>query len=94
MLCFSIVLRHSFELKNAPVVFLQYLISLAIAKCLASVGKDLSVHIKWPSDIYLKTERNLIETGQSKTHLSFVNNQYVLVIGNTKLCCLLFGPVF
>ncbi|OBZ85787.1 Biotin--protein ligase [Choanephora cucurbitarum] len=82
VLCFSIVLRHSFELKNAPVVFLQYLISLAIVKCLKSVGKDLSVHIKWPSGIYLKTKMNLIGIGQSKTHLSFVDNQYVLVIDN------------
>ncbi|KAI8368468.1 biotin-protein ligase [Blakeslea trispora] len=82
LLYFNIVLHHILELRNAPVVFLKYLVSLSIAKSIQSIDKDLSVHIKWPSDIYLKTKTNLIKIGQSKIHVSFVNNQFVLVIDN------------
>ncbi len=58
---FSTVLRHSFALaQSAPVIFVQYLIGLAIVdgiktyEPLSPTYRNLPVKLKWPNDIYAR----------------------------------------
>ncbi|KAK5118066.1 hypothetical protein LTR62_004112 [Meristemomyces frigidus] len=60
-LMFSTVLRHSFALSaTAPVVFVQYLIALAIVAAIKKYDSEegssgyarIPVRLKWPNDIY------------------------------------------
>ena len=53
---FSTVLRHSFALaQTAPVVFIQYLVGLAIVDGIRTYEpayRRMPVKLKWPNDIY------------------------------------------
>lgn len=51
----SLVLDLPIAYKHAPVVFIQYLTSLAVVEAVKSMGEgyeELPIRIKWPNDIY------------------------------------------
>lgn len=54
-LMFSTIVRHHWQLgEHAPVVFVQYLVALAIVEAVKSYGPgytDMPVRLKWPNDI-------------------------------------------
>lgn len=60
-LAISVILRLSLEqAKQAPVVFVQYLTSMAVVEAILSYGGDaesgyaeMPVKIKWPNDVYI-----------------------------------------
>ena len=51
----SVVIRHPMALmETAPVVFVQYLVGMAIVKAIKTYGKgyeQMPVKLKWPNDI-------------------------------------------
>lgn len=51
----STVIRHPQQLDSqAPVVFMQYLVALAIVEAIKNYGagyEEMSVRLKWPNDI-------------------------------------------
>lgn len=54
-LVWSTVVRHPSQLESqAPVVFMQYLVALAIVEAIKNYGTgyaDMPVRLKWPNDI-------------------------------------------
>ncbi|KAK9468968.1 biotin-protein ligase [Lipomyces arxii] len=58
MLSFSIVIRHPLAIQTlAPLVFVQYIASLAIVEAIHHYGpgyEELEVRLKWPNDIYAR----------------------------------------
>lgn len=51
----SVVIRHPMALmETAPVVFVQYLVGMAMVKAIKTYGKgyeQMPVKLKWPNDI-------------------------------------------
>ncbi|KAK9380413.1 biotin-protein ligase [Kockiozyma suomiensis] len=58
LLAFSIVIRHPVSAQSvAPLVFIQYIASLAIVEAIRAYGpgcEELDVRLKWPNDIYAR----------------------------------------
>ncbi|KAK9353475.1 biotin-protein ligase [Lipomyces doorenjongii] len=58
LLAFSIVIRHPLAIQAvAPVVFVQYIASLAIVEAIRTYGpgyEELDVRLKWPNDVYAR----------------------------------------
>lgn len=93
----SLVLDLPIASKHAPVVFIQYLTSLAVVEAVKSMGdgyEELPIRIKWPNDIYaIKPEYfgkeidvNDIEPSYVKIAGILVNtnvlkNNYKVIIG-------------
>ncbi|RCH84391.1 biotin holocarboxylase synthetase, partial [Rhizopus stolonifer] len=79
---FSIVLRHSLQFRNAPVVFVQYIIALAVVESIRSRPgyEHIPLRLKWPNDIYIETKESLKKVGGLLINSSFVDNDFVLVI--------------
>ncbi|KAI9480334.1 MAG: biotin-protein ligase [Benjaminiella poitrasii] len=80
---FSFVVRHSLSLSNAPVVFIQYIISLAIVDsiCNRKGYEDVPLRLKWPNDIYADLPTGLKKVGGLLVNSSFVRDEFLLVIG-------------
>ncbi len=90
VLMFSTCMRHSLELsQKAPVVFVQYLMAIAIAEGIRSYGRgyeEMPVKLKWPNDIYAldptKPGRNeYVKIGGILINSSYSNESYNLVCG-------------
>ncbi|KAK9240763.1 biotin-protein ligase [Lipomyces kononenkoae] len=58
LLAFSIVIRHPMAITPvAPIVFVQYIASLAIVEAIRTYGPgydELDVRLKWPNDVYAR----------------------------------------
>ncbi|KAK9319739.1 biotin-protein ligase [Lipomyces orientalis] len=58
LLAFSIVIRHPVAIQSvAPLVFVQYIASLAIVEAIRTYGPgydELDVRLKWPNDVYAR----------------------------------------
>ncbi|RPA96445.1 class II aaRS and biotin synthetase [Choiromyces venosus 120613-1] len=87
-LVFSTCIRHPRELSvQAPVVFVQYLVALAIVEAIKSydIGfEDMPVRLKWPNDIYAenpKNEKEFLKIAGILVNSSYANNQFLLVVG-------------
>ncbi|KAI8337315.1 biotin-protein ligase [Blakeslea trispora] len=80
---FSFVVRHSIQLSNAPVVFIQYLIALAIVESIRTRPgyEDVPLRLKWPNDIYADLPQGLQKVGGLLVNSSFAKNEFLLVIG-------------
>lgn len=77
---FSLVLRLDAS-KAAYVVFVQYLVGLAIIQALKSHTKDLDISLKWPNDIYARKDGKLLKIGGILINSQFIDGQFVLVVG-------------
>ncbi|TIC30695.1 class II aaRS and biotin synthetase [Wallemia mellicola] len=77
---FSLVLRLDAS-KAAYVVFVQYLVGLAIIQALKSHTKDLDISLKWPNDIYALKDGKLLKIGGILINSQFIDGQFVLVVG-------------
>ncbi|KAK4570429.1 biotin holocarboxylase synthetase [Recurvomyces mirabilis] len=93
-LMFSTVLRHSLNLSTkAPVVFVQYLIALAIVAGIQGYEKGgynrIPVRLKWPNDIYAldptvpenEKEKKYVKIGGILVNSSYAGGDYTLVCG-------------
>ncbi|ORZ24163.1 biotin-protein ligase [Absidia repens] len=91
---FSLMLRHSVNYVQAPVVFLQYLISLAVVESiLARPGyEQVPLFLKWPNDIYAKTttmadgnnskdDTPLKKIGGLLVNSHYMDNEFTVVVG-------------
>jgi biotin--protein ligase len=86
------VMHHSITLANAPVVFIQYLVALAVVESVRTRKgyEDVPLRLKWPNDIYAEVKEK-DEQGQVVTVLkkvggllvnsSFLKNEFLLVVG-------------
>ncbi|KAK3679245.1 biotin holocarboxylase synthetase [Recurvomyces mirabilis] len=92
-LMFSTVLRHSLSLSTkAPVVFVQYIIAMAIVAGIQGYEKGgynrIPVRLKWPNDIYAldptvpeKDEKKYVKIGGILVNSSYAGGDYTLVCG-------------
>ncbi|KAI8341457.1 biotin-protein ligase [Chlamydoabsidia padenii] len=80
---FSLILRHSIHHTNSPVVYLQYLISLAVVESIRNrPGYELlPLSLKWPNDIYAKTSDGLKKIGGLLVNSHYIDNEFTVVIG-------------
>ncbi|KAI8578733.1 hypothetical protein K450DRAFT_245252 [Umbelopsis ramanniana AG] len=89
---FSMVMHHSITLSNAPVVFIQYLVALAVVESIRTRKgyENVPLRLKWPNDIYAqvqeKSERGepttvLKKVGGLLVNSSFLKNEFLLVVG-------------
>ncbi|KAI9854124.1 MAG: biotin holocarboxylase synthetase [Vezdaea acicularis] len=92
-LMFSTVIRHPISSMNsAPVVFVQYLVALAIVDGIKSYDDagsyaDVPVKLKWPNDIYAldpsrpPEEKKYVKVGGILVNSSYSGNEFLLVVG-------------
>ncbi|ORZ22394.1 biotin-protein ligase [Absidia repens] len=81
---FSLELRHSLQLPHAPVVFIQYIIALAVVESIRSRPgyEEVPIRLKWPNDIYADLPgQGLKKVGGLLVNSSFLANEFLLVIG-------------
>ena len=94
---FSTVLRHSFALaQTAPVVFVQYLVSLAIVEGVKTYEppyRHFPIKLKWPNDIYARhrsgcrssqpgeAENEYVKIGGILVNSTYMGGDYTLVVG-------------
>ena len=68
-LMFSTVLRVSFaQAETAPVVFVQYLVGLAIVDAIKTYEpayQRMPIKLKWPNDIYVRRQKNISSSSSS-----------------------------
>ncbi|KAL9546035.1 hypothetical protein PS6_007870 [Mucor atramentarius] len=81
---FSVVVRHNVNIRHAPVVFIQYIIALAVVESIRSRPgyENTPLRLKWPNDIYTETRSDgLKKVGGLLINSTFVDDEFVLVIG-------------
>lgn len=81
---FSLEIRHSFKLNHAPVVFIQYIIALAVVESIRTRPgyEDVPLRLKWPNDIYADLpDQGLKKVGGLLVNSSFAGEEFLLVIG-------------
>lgn len=94
---FSTVINHPAHLaQSRPVVFIQYLVAIAIVEAVRSYDgalySDLPVKLKWPNDVYAqdpvapwkdaaKKEANYVKIGGILTNCAYSNGAYQMVVG-------------
>ncbi|KAG0168483.1 biotin holocarboxylase synthetase [Apophysomyces sp. BC1034] len=81
---FSLVVRHSLSLSHAPVVFIQYLIALAVVESIRTRKgyENVPLRLKWPNDIYADLpDIGLKKVGGLLVNSSFAQDEFLLVIG-------------
>lgn len=67
--------------RSVSVVFVQYLIGLAIVQALKSHDETLDIKLKWPNDIYAQKDGKLLKIGGILINSHFIDGQFVLVAG-------------
>ncbi|CAG8775718.1 6451_t:CDS:2, partial [Gigaspora margarita] len=78
---FSIMLKHSLKINPGSIVFIQYLLSLAV------VEADIPLRLKWPNDIYAEiplegsTKSDLVKIGGVLVNSNFVKDEFFIVAG-------------
>ncbi|KAI0550742.1 biotin-protein ligase [Xylaria curta] len=89
-LLFSTCIRHPFDsLRKSPVLFVQYIASVAIVEAIKSYAEgyeDFPVKIKWPNDIYVEESRNatqptMAKIGGALVQFNTFEKEYLLVVG-------------
>ncbi|KAI7863662.1 biotin-protein ligase, partial [Spinellus fusiger] len=80
---FSLLIRHPLHLSNAPVVFIQYIIALAVVESIRTRPgyEKVPLRLKWPNDIYAELPQGLLKVGGLLVNSSFVSNEFLLVVG-------------
>ncbi|KAI8975945.1 biotin-protein ligase [Pilobolus umbonatus] len=81
---YSFIIRHSLKLSHAPVVFIQYLTALSIVESIRTQKgyENIPLRLKWPNDIYVDLPNgDLKKVGGLLVNSSFINNEFLLVIG-------------
>ncbi|KAI9704500.1 MAG: biotin holocarboxylase synthetase [Bogoriella megaspora] len=92
-LMFSTVLRHPLSLSSsAPVVFVQYLVALAIVQGITSYDRGydhVPVRLKWPNDVYAldpsatgpEANKRYVKIGGILVNSSYSGVDFTLVVG-------------
>ncbi|KAJ6262805.1 hypothetical protein Dda_1362 [Drechslerella dactyloides] len=92
---FSVAVRHRLQhQEKAPVIFIQYLVGLAIVESIKAYDDgygDLPVYLKWPNDIYARKpsapgqpppdKKEVVKIGGVLVTASFDGEEFILVIG-------------
>ncbi|KAF3938349.1 hypothetical protein ABW19_dt0200963 [Dactylella cylindrospora] len=92
VLVFSTLVRHKLEhVSRAPVIFIQYLVALAIVNSIKSYGEgydEVPVFLKWPNDIYSRNlaesspeSKKFVKIGGILVNASFSGDEFLLVVG-------------
>ncbi|KAI9259350.1 biotin-protein ligase [Sporodiniella umbellata] len=79
---FSFVLRHS--VRAAPMVFIQYMIALAMVESIRSKPgyRSVPLRLKWPNDIYIEgPQGELKKVGGVLVNSCFFADEWVIIIG-------------
>ncbi|KAK2847627.1 hypothetical protein FQN49_005702 [Arthroderma sp. PD_2] len=89
-LMFSVCVHHPVDkLMTAPVVFIQYLVAMAIVQGVKTYDKGydtLPVKLKWPNDIYAvdptdPTGKTYTKIGGILVNAHYSSNEYIAVVG-------------
>ncbi|KAI0399913.1 biotin-protein ligase [Xylaria palmicola] len=89
-LLFSTCVKHPFDsCQTSPVLFVQYIASVAIVEAVKSYAdgyENFPVKIKWPNDIYVEDSRNATQPTMAKiggilVQSSTFEKEYLLVVG-------------
>ncbi|KAL8996631.1 MAG: hypothetical protein Q9169_003913 [Polycauliona sp. 2 TL-2023] len=89
-LMFSTVIRHQMSLTaQAPVVFLQYLVALAIVEGVQTYDHGyhrIPVRLKWPNDIYASdpadpSGKTFVKIGGILVNSHYSSSEYLCVVG-------------
>ncbi|CAG8647177.1 10508_t:CDS:2 [Cetraspora pellucida] len=78
---FSIMLRHSLKLNPGSMVFIQYLLSLAV------VEANIPLRLKWPNDIYAEisldgsSKPELVKIGGVIVNSNFIKDEFLIIAG-------------
>ncbi|KAL8897851.1 MAG: hypothetical protein Q9192_002385 [Flavoplaca navasiana] len=89
-LMFSTVVRHQMSLTtHAPVVFLQYLVALAIVEGIQSYDhgyQRIPVRLKWPNDIFASdpadsSGKTFVKIGGILVNSHYSSSEYLCVVG-------------
>lgn len=71
---------------NEPLVFIQYLCSLALVQAVQSFlpdGVDIGMRLKWPNDIYItNSSDNLVKIGGIMVSCNVIGDEFVVVFGS------------
>ncbi|CAJ0766964.1 19517_t:CDS:10 [Entrophospora sp. SA101] len=82
---FSFTLNHyDNPTTSASVVFIQYLLSLAIVESIRTKDgyEEIPLRLKWPNDIYAFIDDNeFVKIGGVLVNSNYINKEYKLVIG-------------
>jgi biotin--protein ligase len=81
---FSFIVRHSLQFTKSPVVFIQYIIALAIVESIRMRPgyENVPLRLKWPNDIYADLpNEGLKKVGGLLVNSSFIRDEFLLVIG-------------
>jgi len=89
---FSVILRHPSNLSSAPVIFIQYLLSLAVVEAVRTKKgyEDIPLRLKWPNDIYVEfsspsdesiSSPKFIKIGGVIVNSQFTHNEFLLIAG-------------
>lgn len=83
---FSMIIRHNVNIRHAPVVFIQYIIALAVVESIRERPgyENTPLRLKWPNDIYAETKDGLKKVGGLLINSSFVDDEFVLIIGKIR----------
>lgn len=67
---------------KCSIVFIQYLVAIAIVDAIKKEYNDLSIFIKWPNDIYHKSDEGVLsKLGGILINSHFINNEFTFFIG-------------
>ena len=81
--CLQFSLRISHK-RASTLLFLQYLFGIAVVEGIKRLSgcESIPIHLKWPNDIYIKTEKNeLKKIGGILVTSEYVNNTFGVLIG-------------
>ncbi|EMR11322.1 biotin-[acetyl-CoA-carboxylase] ligase [Pneumocystis murina B123] len=97
VLAYSLIIRQPEYLIFSSIVFIQYLVSLAIVEAIKTYDNhynELDIHIKWPNDICVKqSEENTIEPSFILNNIGYIkiagilidckhiDNEFLMIIG-------------
>lgn len=82
----SWVMRIKKSQCNEPLVFIQYLCSLALVQAVQSflpAGVDIGIRLKWPNDIYItNSSDSLVKIGGVMVSCNVIGDEFVVVVGS------------
>lgn len=79
------VMRVPSQEVRQPMVFFQYMVSLAVVEAINSFGPDyeaLDVRLKWPNDVYIAKNDSYVKIGGVLASCSVMEGDFILAFGS------------
>ncbi|KAG4302160.1 hypothetical protein PCK1_001432 [Pneumocystis canis] len=96
-LAYSLVIKHSEYSEQSSVIFIQYLVSLAVVEAIKTYDiyyDELDIRIKWPNDICIRKSEDdttepsfilnnisYIKIGGILINCNYIDNEFLMIIG-------------